>query len=353
MLTLETERGKVKKMKLKSIIAVLLVLAMLVVAGCNGSQNVGDSEPDTTPEPQGQDGQLKVALLLSGPISDMGWNASAYEGLKQAEEEYGIETAYTESIAQSDIEEVFRGFAQQGFDLIIGHGFQFGDAALKVAPEFPDVKFVVTSSSITQEPNLGSTNLDNVQQGFLMGAAAAILSESGVVAGIGGQEMPPIVGSVEGFIQGAKYVNPDIEVLTAMTGSNDDVTQAKETALAMIDDGADVVMTNANQAGLGSIEACQERGVYAIGSNQDQNDIAPDTVVISGIKSSPVMITFIIEKVLAGEFEPTFYPLGVKEGAVYFSPFHGFEEKLPQEVRDQIMAIQEDMISGKIEVSEY
>jgi len=337
-----------------SIIAMLLVLAMLVVAGCGSSQEAGGSQNEAlAEEEQGQEAPLKVALMLSGPISDMGWNASAYEGLKQVEEKYGVETAYSESIPQSDIEEVFRGFAQQGFDVIIGHGYQFGDAAMKVAPEFPDVKFVVTSSSIKQEPNLASANLDNVQQGFLMGAAAAILSESRIVGGIGGQEMPPIKGSIEGFEQGAKYIDPEIKVLTAMTGSNDDVTKAKETAMAMIDQGADVIMTNANQAGLGSIEACQEKGVYAIGSNQDQNPIAPDTVVVSGIKSTPVLITFVVEKVLAGEFEPTFYPLGVKEGAVYFSPFHGFEEKLSQEVRDKILGIQEDIISGKIEVSEY
>jgi len=345
-------------MKRKSgLIALLLVLAMLVVAGCGSAQSTGDTQTETPAAEEKEQEQakepLKVALLLSGPISDMGWNASAYEGLQKVAKDYGVETSYTESIPQSDIEEVFRGYAQQGFDVIIGHGYQFGDAALKVAPEFPDVKFVVTSSNITQEPNLASVNLDNVQQGFLMGAAAAYLSESGIVGAIGGQDMPPIKGSVDGFVQGAKHVKPDIEVLTAMTGSNDDVTKAKETAMAMIDKGADVVMANANQAGLGSIEACQEKGVYAIGSNQDQNEIAPDTVVVSGIKSNPVLITFVVEKVLDGEFEPTFYPLGVKEKAVYLSPFHGFEEKIPQEIRDKIMAIQEDMISGKIEVSQY
>ena len=263
------------------ILAILLILAMLVV-GCGSSQQAGG---DSAEEPKGEEKTgLKVALMLSGPISDMGWNASAYEGLEQAEKDFGIETAYQESIAQSDIEEVFRGYAQQGYDLIIGHGFQFADTALKVATEFPDVKFVITSSNITQEPNLGSVNLDNVQQGFLMGAVAAIVSETNVVGGIGGQEIPPIKGSVVGFEQGAKHVNPDIKVLTALTGSNDDVAKAKETALAMIDQGADVVMTNANQAGLGSIEACKEKGVYAIGSNQDQNDMAPDAVVVSGIK---------------------------------------------------------------------
>jgi basic membrane protein A len=96
----------------------------------------------------------------------MGWNASAYEGLKKAETDFKVEIAYSENVQQSDMEEVLRGYAIQEYDIIIGHGFQFNDAAKKVAKEFTESMFVVTSSDISQSPNLASVNLDNEQQGF-------------------------------------------------------------------------------------------------------------------------------------------------------------------------------------------
>lgn len=330
-----------------SILVIVMMLAALV-AGCGGQNNSADSSG--TAGDNGEVKKLKVALLLPGPINDMGWNASAYEGLKQAEEKFNVEIAYQENVQQSDMEGVFRGYAEQGYDVIIGHGFQFGDAAKKVAAEFPNSKFIVTSSNISQEPNLASVNIDNEQQGFLMGVVAGLMTKSNIVGSIGGQEIPPIKGSLAGFEQGVKYVNPNATILSTMTGSFDDVAKAKETALAMISQGADVIMANANQAGLGAIEAAKIKGVYAIGSNQDQNDIVPDTVVVSGIKSVPVLITFVVQKIQNNDFEAKFYNLGFNEGAVYLSPYHGFEDKIPQEVKDKIKAITEDLAAGKIEV---
>ncbi|MGI9951480.1 BMP family protein [Moorellaceae bacterium AZ2] len=343
-------------MKKWMIILVAAALLAVLSAGCgsnSGSNSSTGSQAPSTGEASEEKKQLKIALLLPGPINDMGWNASAYEGLKQAEEKYGASVAYVENVAQSDMEENFRGFALQGYDLIIGHGFQFGDAAMKVASQFPNVKFVVTSSNISQAPNVASVNIDNEMQGFVMGAVAALLTKSGTVGAIGGEQIPPIVGSVEGFEKGAKYINPNIKVLTAYTGNFNDVNKAKETALAMIAQGADIIMANANQAGLGSIQACQEKKVLAIGSNMDQNPIAPDTVVVSVIKSVPVLISYVVDLIYNNEFEAKFYNLGVKEGAVYLSPWHGFEDKIPQDVKDRVAGILKDLEEGKLDIQQY
>ncbi|QGP91224.1 ABC transporter substrate-binding protein PnrA-like protein [Neomoorella glycerini] len=209
----------------------LLTIAMLILAlaaGCGGNkQNTGNNQnSQATGNNQTADSkQLKIALLLPGPINDMGWNASAYEGLKKVEKEFKAQVAYRENVAQSDMEEAFRAYAMQGYHVIIGHGFQFGDAAKKVAPQFPNIKFVVTSSDIHQDPNLASVNIDNEMQGFLMGAVAGLMTKSGTVAALGGQQIPPIIGSVEGFAKGAKYVNPQVKVITTYTGSFDDVNK--------------------------------------------------------------------------------------------------------------------------------
>ncbi|HHU33113.1 MAG TPA: BMP family ABC transporter substrate-binding protein [Clostridia bacterium] len=337
---------------MKRILALLLILSLVLglVMGCG--QSVDEEEPKVENEATAEvpeEEKLRVALALAGPVNDMGWNASAFEGLKEAEKLFDIEATYQENVQQSDMEEVFRNYALAGYNLIIGHGFQFGDALMKVSEEFPDLKFVVTSSDISKAPNLASVNLDNEQKGFLAGAVAALLTKTNTVGYIGGQEIPPIKGTAIGFEAGAKYINPDIKVLSTFTGSFEDVNKAKEVALAMISENADVIMANANQAGLGPIEACQEKGVLSIGSNQDQNEIAPDTVVTSAIQSSPILIKFLVEKVQKGEFEPKFYNLGVAEGAVYLAPWHGFEDKIPQEVKDKVEEITEGLRAGQIE----
>lgn len=325
---------------------ILVLLAALLLAGCGGSKPAEENK-DNANAPQ--EDKLKVAALLPGTINDQGWNATAYRGLKLIEEKFGAEIAYTEKVAQSDMEENFRGYASQGFDIVIGHGFEFGDAAKKVAPEFPDVKFIVTSTNIHQEPNLASLNTDNYEQGFLQGVVAGLITKTGKVGAVGGMEIPPIADSLRGFEKGAKYVNQNVEVLSAFTGDFEDAAKAKETALAMIEKGADVIMADADQAGIGAIEAAKEKGVLAIGANGDQNSLAPDTVVTSGFDDLAFAMEILVNDIVNGKFEPKFYDLGVAEGAVYLAPYHSFEDKLDQAVKDKIQQIFEDMKSNKLD----
>jgi basic membrane protein A len=331
-------------------IAMLIVVSLLTI-GCGAKTSEGDKSKASSPAPSAKEEKvLKVALLMSGPISDMGYNAGGYDGLQKAKAKFGdkIEINYQESIKNSDAEEVLRNYALDGYKLIIGHGFQFTDPIKKVAKEFPDVYFSISSGREFVPPNVAAVATGSKEQGFLMGAVAALLTKSNVVAAIAGQEMPPAKDCLSGFEQGAKYANPSVKVLATFTGSNEDAGKAKETALSMIGQGADIVMTNADQAGLGSIEACTQKGILGIGSNMDQNNVAPDTIVVSGIKEINTSVVFIVEKVLNNEFEAKKYILGVKEGAVYLSPWHGFESKVSQEVKDKLKAITDDISSGKI-----
>ena len=330
---------------MKKFLALGLVVLMLASAvGCMAAEETtgteeGQSDAVEAETPEGsEETPLKVAALLPGPINDMGWNASAYEGLLAVESEFGAEIAYQENVSQSDMEEVFRNFALSGYDVVF---VQVNDAASKVAEDFPETIFVVTSSDISNGTNLGSVNSGVDQQGFLAGAMAAMLTETGKVGAIGGVNIPPITGPIYGFYAGANYMNPDIEVHAVLTGSFDDVTKAKETARAMIDSGVDVIFANANQAGLGSIEACEEAGVYAIGSNLDQNPIAPDTVVQSIIKSTTRLFTYVVDKVYKVEFEGKFYRLSIDEGAIYLADWHGYDESMPE-----LKASMEELVSG-------
>jgi len=339
---------------MKKIVSILLILTMVifVLVGCGKSQQeeqqgASEQQGDTSAEEQKP---FKVAMLLPGPISDQGWNATAYNGLKNIENNLGAEISYTENVPQSDFEEVFRGYATQGYDVIFGHGFQFGDPAMKVAPEFPDVKFVITSTDISQAPNVASLNNDNKQQGFLAGALAALLTEVDKVGVVGGMDIPSIQAYMTGFELGVKYINPDITILATNTGDFYDAAKAKEVAKAMIQQGADIIAHDADAAGLGVIEACVEQNTRVIGAISDQYDLAPDHMVTSALSDLTKAIELMAERIKDGEFEAKMHNFGIAEGTVGLAPYHNFEDKIPQEVKDKIQQIMDDIVAGKIEL---
>ncbi len=332
----------------------LVLLLVLVLAGCGSSASApasSSSGGSNAPAPA----KLKVALLLPGPISDNGWNASAYQGLKDAENQLGVEGAYVENVAQSDQLSKFRAYAQQGYDVVIGHGFEFGDAAKTVAKEFPKIKFIVTSSDITAPPNLGSLNVVSQQAGFLGGVVAALLSKTGKVADVGGMEIPPIQTFLQGFKQGVKYADSktgkNVQALGALTGSFDDVAKNKEMAKTFINQGADVILGDADQASAGIIQAAQQAKVLAIGVGGNQTDLAPDTIVANTIRSMPVAIEFLIKTIKDGKWQPQYYPIGINENACRIEWNPKLQDKLSAQDRALVDQITSDFKAGKIDLS--
>ena len=328
-------------MKFKKMLALACggALSISLLAGCGG-EPAPSSDPGTGSGAAGD--AVKVAMILTGYINDAGWNQSAYEGLQMAEEEYGVEGAYTEAVPQPDYETVMRDYADQGYDLIICVGNELSDAALAVAGSFPDVTFAVMNGNYAQEPNVGAYRFNTPQSGFLAGAVAAMYSENGVVGMIGGSTAPHIKDSVEAFVEGAKYIDPDAEVLTGYTESMTDIAKGKEMGMAFIEQGADVLCANANSCSLGVIDAAKEKGIRHIGYISDQYEVALDTVMVSMIQSNQFMIKAIIESVIHGEFTPELHLFGMPEGALSLSDFNGHDEILTEEEQAKI----EEIIAG-------
>ena len=336
-------------MNMRKWFALLLVVAMLITAaGCGaGAAAPVDEDPEV---PVDDDVLPTAALVLAGPISDMGWNASAYEGLMLIQEEFGVgDVSFAESVAQSDMEDVMRNYAVLGYDVIFAHGSEFQDATLIVAAEFSETMFVIINGNAVED-NVVSVRVSNDQQGFLMGIFAGMMTETGTVGVMGGALLENIVAAVDGFEAGVRYVDPSVTVLRSMTGSFDDVNAAKETAIAYIDNGADYVGAIANQAGLGSIQAAEERGVYAIGSNTDQFEAAPTAVVVSVVRYVPRAVVFAYENLVAGTLESQVYSLGYNEGVIFYSSFHDFEDFVPDEVKARLDEITGLLAAGEISV---
>lgn len=335
-------------MKRKTILllALFLVVALLAATGCGAKKEAGGSG-DVEPAADAQTEKLRVALILPGSINDGGWNAVAYAGLQAIEKQFGAETSYAENVPASDYEERYRAYANEGYNVIIGHGFEFGDVAMKVAKDFPDIKFIVTSSDISQEPNVASLQTNNYEGGYVVGVIAGLATESNKISYIGGMSIPSITNAGKGFTKGAKSVNPDVEVLETYTGDFSDAAKAKELMQSFLEKGVDVGTNNADHASLGAIEAAKQKGIKLVGIIGNQNDLAPEHMLGSVEYSYPVAMAVVMKDIVEGKFEPKFYNLGFKEGALIFHPN---EKVITPEIQSKVEEVIKQIADGSLKI---
>lgn len=339
--------------------ALSLTMAVSMLTACGGgsketkAETKAESAAETTAESASEkaaEGEsLKVALCVTGAVNDMGWCQSAYDGLKLLEEKYGAEIAYTENIQAADMVAAFTDYAANGYDIVIGHGFQFGDPALEVGAQYPDTKFICVEADASAD-NVASYVMKCEEGGYIEGILAAHMTESNKIGFIGPIEGASLIKIMNGFEDGAKSVNPDIEVQTAWTGSFTDTALAKEAAQAMIDGGVDFIAHDANECGNGAIAAAQEAGIYATGDSYDQHELAPETVLTSSMYNVPVLIEAAYNDIVNGEFKGEVKYLGMAEGVVEMAPYYDMESVIPEDVRKEIAELIEQIKSGEFVV---
>ena len=337
-------------------LALILILAMAMAAvGC-GAQGGVSPTPATTPDvqstpetpvesPEAPAEAPRVALILEGAISDMSWNATAYNGLKQIEE-LGAQIRYVENVAASAVTDAIRTFAEEGYNVIFLATSSYADAGSAAAADYPDVQFFMINSAVVMD-NVASFAIQDAQQGFLMGALAALLTKTGTVAFVGGLEIQPILNGEKGFAQGVAYVNPDVKVLSQKTGSMDDVNAAKNLAKTMIGQGADVVAPMANQASLGVMEAAQDEGTLAIGSGLNQETVALNAAVVAIVKDTAIAYRAAYQSYLDGTIPNEVIKMGAAQGVVYIGEYY---IEVPEEVKTQLMEIYQKLAAGEITI---
>jgi basic membrane protein A len=312
-----------------------VLIQISVLAACK-------SRPATPPASTG----FRVALLTPGSVSDAGWNAAAFNGLQLIKSKLGAETALVQTKSPADFEDAFRDFASRGFDLIFAHGFEYTDAALEVAKQFPNTYFVVSSGSSSSH-NVASVTFNVDQATYVEGVLAGGVSKTGIVGAIGGIELPSIRLTFEGFKKGFLSVQPKGRVLTSYTGNFDDVGAAKEAALSQISQGADVLIHDADAAGLGVFVAAQQAHVYAFGTFNNQNNIAPDVVLASAVTSTPLAFLRIATEVKNKQFHPGMLEFGMQDGMVnvVFNP--KLESRIPAAAIDRARKVEHDLATGQ------
>ncbi|HEX7937966.1 MAG TPA: BMP family protein [Gemmatimonadaceae bacterium] len=290
---------------------------------------------------------FKVALLTPGPVSDQSWNGGAYRGLLGIRDSLGAQVSHVQTKTPGDIEENFREYGSRGYALVFGHGFEFQDAARRVAPLFPKTVYVTTSGNTAGE-NLAGIAFNFADASYLAGMVAASMSKSGVLGVVGGTDLPPVKESFTAFEAGAKSINAKVRVLTAYIGNWDDVSAGKEQAIAQIGKGADVIFQNADAAGLGVFQAVRERkGVLIVGSNSNQNSVAPDATLGSVVIDLPRAFLLIARDVKAGTFRPRVVTFDSRSGVVELVMNPAMLDRVSSGVRAKVDSVRVLMHEGK------
>lgn len=320
-------------------------LAVALVAGCGGS----------APEP-GESGEapFRVALLTAGPVSDAGWYAGAYEGIRLIADSMGAAVSHQQTRTPAEFDEAFIAYASDGYDLIFAHGFEYQDAAVRVGAQFPETTFIVSAGGRIA-PNVIPLIFQLEEGSYLAGVTAGALTKSDVVGMVGGVAIPPAEGTFMAFEAGARVANPNVEVLVIWIGSWDDVAAAKEATVALIRRGADIVIHNTDAASFGVFQAVKEAraagdDVWAMGMNRDQNDVAPEVILGSAMLRIPEAFLEVARLWRAGELPVGAYYAGGSTGVVDYVVNPNLVDRYSPELLARLESIRLGIRSGIVDV---
>jgi Uncharacterized ABC-type transport system, periplasmic component/surface lipoprotein len=288
---------------------------------------------------------------------DKSFNESAYNGAEGWKAETGGNYMDLELQNDAQREQALRRFASQGANPVVMMSFMWESVLAPLAGEFPDTNFVVIDA-VVDAPNVQSLLFDEHIGSFLVGALAALKSETGTVGFVGGMDVPLIHKFYCGYAQGAKAINPDITVTEAYTGTtpaawNDPVT-AGELAKAAMDQGADVVFAAAGGSGLGVLQAMADAGKYSIGVDSNQNYLHPGSVLTSMLKRVDNAVATAFTS--AGDdatFTPGITYLGLEGDYVGYAVDEHNQDLITQDMIDQVEALKAQILAGEIEVHDY
>lgn len=315
-----------------------LLLGLLTLGACTRS-------PGTT------DG-FRVGLITPGSITDAAWNSGAYHGLEAIHDSLAVPVSHVEARTPAAQEEALRAYAAQGYGLVFAHGYEFQDAAERVSTEYPRTTFIVTSGARTKH-NVSPLIFRLEEASYLAGMVAGSLTKSGVIGFVGGVELPPVKAAYEGWVNGARAVNPKVQSRSTYLNNWDDAALGREAALALIRFKVDVFHHNADAAALGVFQAAKETpGVLVFGANADQSALAPEIVPGSAMIDLPRAFLTIAREVQKGHFKPRVIVFGLEGGVVRYQPNPAFAGTLPATLAPRLQAARDSIIAGTLRPAE-
>ncbi|NBC30346.1 MAG: BMP family ABC transporter substrate-binding protein [Spirochaetes bacterium] len=316
------------------VVGCLLVLGAVAFAG--GEQEAAE------------DGQFRMAAVYQTAIEEP-WDGAIHQAALKAEEELDISYEFTEQVAAADFEKVLREYAERGFDLIIGDAFLAGEEpSRRVAKDYPDTAFAFGSEFGPAEPNYSVFDNWIHEPSYLMGVIAGHMTETNVLGVVAAIPINEVNRLVNAFHEGALSVNEDVELEITYIGSWFDPPKAKEAALAQIEAGADLIFAER----FGVFEAARENDVYAFGNMTDQNELAPNTVITSAVWNMYPTIEYLVNQVRADAYvaqDLKDWSMMAKGGAE-LAPYHGMADVVPEEAKQQVAELEEQILNGTFRV---
>ena len=328
-----------------------LALGLLVICGCDTVQDVILSEPSTEMDTA----PLRVTMIYPSDCVGSAAYCDAFQvGVKAAEKEHGITLTEANGDENDPLAtEMLLRDAAQNSELVLTAGYQMGDVLARVAPEFPDVKFAIFDV-VLDMPNVASVNYKSNEGSFLVGAIAALKSESGKIGYIGGVDVPLLREFEAGYVAGIQTINPDAEI--SVEYISEDVTgfgqpdRAKELALAQYANGIDVIYTAAGGSGQGVLEAAQEQQKFIIWVDANGNHLAPGIVLTSMTKEIPTSVQRIIRETAGGNFTAGVRYFGLEDGDVSYAVDEHNQSLLSDDIIATVESLKAKIIAGEIVV---
>ena len=291
---------------------------------------------------------FRAALITPGSITDAAWNSGAYAGLRALHDSLDAEVSNVEARTPAEQEDALRTYAAQGYDLIFAHGYEFQAAAERVSAQYPGPVIVVTSGE-RAAGHVVPLVFQLEDASYLAGMVAGGLTRSGLIGFVGGVELPPVKRAYEGWVNGARAVNPAVQTRATYLNTWDDPAAGREAALALIRVGVDMFHHNADAAALGVFQAVKESpGVYIFGANGDQSRLAPDRVIGSAAIDLPHAFLLIGREVREGRFVSRVESFGIASDVVRYVPNPAASLKPPPALAAKVADAERQLRAGTL-----
>jgi basic membrane lipoprotein Med (substrate-binding protein (PBP1-ABC) superfamily) len=291
---------------------------------------------------------MRVGLVTPGSVADAAWNSAAYQGLQRIHDSLGVQISHVEARTPAEQNEALRTYAAQGYELVFANGFEFQDAAERFSLEYPKTVFIVTSGR-RAHANVAPLIFRLEEASYLAGMVAGGLTRSNVIGFLGGIELPPIEAAYQGWVNGARAVNPKAQSRKIYLNSFDDAAAGREAALALMRVGADMFHHNADAAALGLFQAAKERrGVFVFGANADQARLAPERVLGSAVIDLPHAFLLVASEVRSGKFKPRVQVFGLQSGVVSYTPNPLLDSLVPAGLKARLRAAGDSIVAGML-----
>jgi simple sugar transport system substrate-binding protein len=324
--------------------AALSVVASAALMGCGKKEEPAPAAAPVTEAPKAE--PLKAAWIYVGPVGDAGWSFAHDLGRKAAEAKFGaaLQTTFVESVPEgADAERVIRDLAQQGNKIIFATSFGYMEPMLKVAAEFPDVKFEHATGYKTA-PNMRIYDASFYQDTYMAGVIAGSMTKSNTLGFVGSFPIPEVLRNINAFTLGAQSVNPKIKTKVVWVNTWFDPPKESDAAQSLINQGADVLLQNTDSTAV--LQTAEKNGKYAFGWDSDMSAFGPKAHLASAIADWGPYYIKTIEDVKNGTWQTTRTVWGVKEG---LNDLIKINDVVPAEAKAKVEEIKAGLKAGTFE----